>query len=138
MLNSTETLAMFSRVHQYIGEAADQLISAMKELGDEDDALTFAMGIDCVPEPLRATLAGVNVSDTAGEALGFLVRAVIARAFFDFASLMDGLDAPEGFEDSWGRIGLTRAREGAEALYLHDAFHAAAGGGWQHNNTRDN
>jgi hypothetical protein len=138
MLNRTETLAMFSRAHQYIGEASDQLISAMTKLGDKDDGLAFARDIQSVPEALRATLTSVQVSDDAAEALGYLVRAVIARAFFDFASLLDGLDAPEGFEDAWGRIELTRARAGADTPYLHDAFCAAAGGGWRHDDSRDN
>jgi hypothetical protein len=138
MLNSTETLALFSRAHDYISEASDQLVSALTELGGGEEALAFAMALVAVPEPLRATLAGVQVSDEAAEALGHLVRAVIARAFFDFASLLDGLDAPTGFEGAWGRIELSRVREGADALFLHDAFCAAAGQGWRHNKQLDN
>ncbi|MEK6227571.1 MAG: hypothetical protein AABM40_14920 [Chloroflexota bacterium] len=129
---------MFSRAHEYISEAANQLVSAMKGLGDTSEGRDFATGIAAVPESLRATLIAVNVPDSAAEALGYLVRAVIARAFFDFATLLDGLDAPEGFEDTWGRVELARAREDRDAPLLHDAFCAAAGGGWQHKRERTN
>ena len=134
MLDRIETLAMFARAHQYISEATDELVAALTGRSDADSSLVSRT----VPEDLRATLVGIQVTDPAAEALGYLVRGALGGAFFKFASLLDGFDAPEGFEDAWTRVELTRAPEDTAAPFLHDAFCAAAGAGWKHSEEQDN